>query len=310
MLVKRRFSRVRSYTLLAVSILLLFAVSTARGYTYTSLGEAGGWDDVEKRPATTYVLDRSDYTSDSDLSESQITTALTNAFDTWSSVENSSLTFAEKRDAGGNYDVFDGPLDSGGPPWFGGNEGDLLDQSGHYLYANITFGGWLDNSYFDNLPNGIVEGAGSNALAIAWTGQVIRSDRSKPRWVTEIFFNDGWTWSIDGTGIDIETVMLHELGHAIGLGHEDDPDVDTVMNPYYVEIERQLYQDDINGLHSLYPPGGPGNSDSSGKPPWVGNPGGPNGLLGSSASNVPEPATLLLLVPSLAILLGRFRKPR
>ena len=110
MLERLRFSGVRSYTLLGMSILLLFAVSTARGYTYDFLGEeTGGWDDIKRGPAT-YVLDRSDYTPDLGLSEPEITTALNNAFDTWSSVDNSFLALREKRDRGGNYDIVDGPF--------------------------------------------------------------------------------------------------------------------------------------------------------------------------------------------------------
>ena len=226
------------------------------------------------------------------------------------------MFFTEKRDSGGNYDIFDGPEDSDGPPWFALRPGDILDQSGHYLYANVTFGGWLPNSYFEYLEFGTDIGTPSNYLAVAWTGRIIRSARSKPRWVADIFFNDGRTWNTDGTNFDIETVMLHELGHAIGLGHEDviSP---AVMDSFYGGVQRDLWQDDIDGLLSIYPPGGPGNSDN-GNPPWADALGGLNGLSfvsvqdydAFSSASVPEPATLLLLVPSLVILLGRFRKQR
>lgn len=37
---------------------------------------------------------------------------------------------------------------------------------------------------------------------------------------TEIWFNDGFTWSNDPQfGIDIESVVLHEFGHSLNLGH-------------------------------------------------------------------------------------------
>ena len=36
----------------------------------------------------------------------------------------------------------------------------------------------------------------------------------------EVWYNDDFTWSNDGSGgIDIESVALHENGHALGFGH-------------------------------------------------------------------------------------------
>ena len=229
MLKKRSFSDVRTVAVLAVAMLLLVGVSSVRAYQLNNLGLAGGWDDVQKG-SVSYVLDRSDYTSDLGMSESQITGALSGAFDTWSSRNNSSLSLRPKRDRGGNYDVLDGPADSSGPPWFGGYAGDSLDQGGDYGYADIVFGGWLNNSYFDYLEDGSIDGVDSSILAVCWTGEVSDSIYSEPRWIAEIFFNDGYTWSTDGGGYDIETVMLHELGHAIGLGHEETISP-SVMNP-------------------------------------------------------------------------------
>ena len=310
-------SNFNRYTSFVVMLCLLCPVSAAQAFTLNNLGSAGGWDNVEKKcPPVTYVLDRSDYTTDLGLTETRISGALTSAFNTWGSVDGSVLTFTEMSDLGGNYDVFDGPADSAGPPWFGGFSGDSLDPNGNYLYSNITVGGWLPNSYFDYLEDGSIDGLASNILAVTWTGQVRGSLSKKPRWVAEIFFNDQWTWSLNGDDlatadfeIDIETVMLHELGHALGLGHEDD--VYSVMGTYYTGIQRDLYQDDMDGILALYP-----ENTKPGK--GGGKPSVPPGLRLSLLTigdydameidrSLPEPATLLLIVPGLLLLARRSR---
>lgn len=67
-----------------------------------------------------------------------------------------------------------------------------------------------------------------------------------------------WSWyfgddpnSIPPDEIDAETVLLHEFGHGLGLGHSDEPN--AVMYAYYSEPRRDLHQDDVNGITDLYP---------------------------------------------------------
>ncbi len=57
---------------------------------------------------------------------------------------------------------------------------------------------------------------------------------------------EGWH---AGTNIDVYTVALHELGHALGLGHSDRPG--AIMYPYY-RFPSQIGVDDIAGVQSLY----------------------------------------------------------
>jgi hypothetical protein len=51
--------------------------------------------------------------------------------------------------------------------------------------------------------------------------------------------------------IDLMSVVLHELGHALGLAHSNVRE--AVMYPYYSGIRRTLHQDDIQGISALYP---------------------------------------------------------
>ena len=68
----------------------------------------------------------------------------------------------------------------------------------------------------------------------------------------EIYFNEDVDWSVHGgSGFDVETATLHELGHALGLGHFGPPPT-SVMNPVYDGLKRHLYPIDHAALCLLY----------------------------------------------------------
>jgi hypothetical protein len=55
-------------------------------------------------------------------------------------------------------------------------------------------------------------------------------------------------WSVNGS-LQIYPVMLHEMGHALGLGHSDSPS--DVMYPYY-QGTQHLASGDVQALRTLY----------------------------------------------------------
>ncbi len=68
----------------------------------------------------------------------------------------------------------------------------------------------------------------------------------------DIHFDSADTWKIGfgGPGFDIKQVMMHELGHALGLAHTGV--AGSLMNPTYTEAFLGPQADDIAGMVYLY----------------------------------------------------------
>lgn len=97
----------------------------------------------------------------------------------------------------------------------------------------------------------------------------------------DIHFDIAEIWKIGfgDSGFDIFTVAAHEIGHAIGLNHEN-TDLVALMDPYYSEDFRGLLADDVAGAQHIYGP----------------------------AVVVPIPAAWILFGSVMTLLLGRVRR--
>jgi hypothetical protein len=66
----------------------------------------------------------------------------------------------------------------------------------------------------------------------------------------DIFFNTSQVWKTDGSPYDFYTVMVHEFGHALGLGHATTST--SMMYPVYNWTKRSFASDDRNGIKAIY----------------------------------------------------------
>ncbi|WCJ20892.1 matrix metalloproteinase [Euphorbia peplus] len=64
--------------------------------------------------------------------------------------------------------------------------------------------------------------------------------------------DESWTSNPDYTQIDLQSVAVHELGHALGLGHSRDPNAIMYSGYEPGSIKRKLTPDDIDGIQALY----------------------------------------------------------
>jgi len=97
---------------------------------------------------------------------------------------------------------------------------------------------------------------GSSVLAVTLTNAADGNFGFNNLVEADIVFNDRYNWDVyDGprkTGVtEFRRVALHELGHALGLGHEST--AAAIMAPRITDLD-QLQADDIAGTKAIYAP--------------------------------------------------------
>lgn len=178
--------------------------------------------------------------------------AIDASFATWNNIKkNAKLDILKRPDTG----EFPSAIFAGGNPFL----------------ADITEFGFLPGLYFD-----LVLGPGSSdtVLGVTFTFNFvdeagnptdINNDGYADTALKEVWYNDDFLWKIEATaaGTDIETVALHENGHALGFGHFGKISITgsnnkvhvsprSVMNAIILGIQRDLLGTDQASYTNIY----------------------------------------------------------
>lgn len=171
------------------------------------------------------------------VGEALFRTALTNAFNTWSAVTD--LNFVEVTDSG---------LQLAHPEATGVNAGD------------IRIGAFPASGFFDSVAAWGFEPPGGTAFVTGYNPTVagdLSLNKAALFGVAPGLEGEAFDFS-QGFFNDIEGLLLHEIGHALGLTHPAGLTADELASVMYVgpgccdNIHRTLGADDIAGIQALY----------------------------------------------------------
>ncbi len=206
----------------------------------------------------TYLVDQKRGATATGLSSTQTEAAIDQAMATWGNSKSLKKVNLIKM-----------PYRGEDPAFYAFILGFVEDSSLLYL-ADIIHTGWWSKDLFDAAWQ---PGGGDSILAFTATFIFIdstanptdvNSDHYLDIAFAEIYYNDNFgdpsgsqpllPWGINVDlpgGIDVETVALHESGHALGLGHFGPPPV-AVMNAIYAGKRQVPLPIDKAGLFTLW----------------------------------------------------------
>lgn len=193
----------------------------------------------------TYLVDQAGLAG-SALDPQEAEAAIDRAMATWAAEPcvRQKLNVVKRPDRQTDPDIFDALLGYG--------------DFGNYTVADIVHAGWMPPSFFDAVAG---PGSGETVLAFSVTFVYVDAD-GRPSDVNgdkyldtaanEVYYNEAFSWLLGGGhGIDLESVALHELGHAMGIGHVGPP-IEAIMNPVYAGVHRSLRPLDVAALCSVW----------------------------------------------------------
>ena len=210
----------------------------------------------------TYLVRNSRGATASGLTGAQTGAAIDAALGTWdASRPLKKVTIIKRPETAVDPDIFDG---------FFGIGTDADEANATPFQADIVEAGWRPRAFFE-AAGGPGGGRGILAFTISFiftddvTGEPtdINGDNRLDTALAEVYYNNtfgdpaddraGNPWRINQPlpAIDVQTVALHENGHALGLGHFGPPP-DAVMNPIYAGIRQAPLAVDLAGMNAVW----------------------------------------------------------
>ena len=203
---------------------------------------------------------------------------------------------ANTQQAGGDnssHDDFLAAIRRAANTWTYAAEADInFNYAGSTTSTKVGFNG-ANEIVFVN--DGLVDGAGNNrplatALVFYMKSTIVETD---------IKINDAYTWyaagSLSTAEFDLQSVVLHELGHWLGLGHDEDDQAVMYAQMATGIVKRALFDYDLQGIAALYPcaAGATCNPEAPAEPPFI-----PDPILASTPGAANDPATQQPAVPT------------
>ena len=198
------------------------------------------------RANITYLVD-DEFTTDNGLSSAELEQAIDNGMNTWDAEGCSNLGIT-KVPFSGNSGFVSSSLGFGG---------DIT------LDADIQHSGFLPRAFFDSLASGggdFILGVTFTLLWQDYEGNFTDIDNNGKLDVAfrEIYYNDRFSWNTNGSSYDLETIALHESGHALSQAHFGSAFRSggngklhflprAVMNAAYSGVQRELKPTDHSG---------------------------------------------------------------
>jgi hypothetical protein len=156
--------------------------------------------------------------------------------------------------------------------FFNGKFDDFPNEPANIFVADIVEAGFLPRAFFDSLAGGPAGGANIIGFTPSF---VFTDDQGNPVdlngdnyidvALSEMYLNDTfgdpnapdnrknfpWGINVDLPGIDVQSIALHENGHAFQIGHFGPPPR-AVMNPVYGGLLQQPLPTDLASLSTLW----------------------------------------------------------